>query len=126
MRYIELNPVRAGMVSDPAQYPWSSDRSSGLGQTNERVTPHAQYLALGNEAANRQAEYRALFRSELDEAAITDIRLAVAQGQPLGSERFAERMCAAVGVRRAQRRPGRPKARTDRRGRIEDQSELGF
>ena len=40
MRYIELNPVRAAMVSDPAQYCWSSYRHNGLGQADSRITPH--------------------------------------------------------------------------------------
>ncbi|MBU1215254.1 MAG: transposase [Gammaproteobacteria bacterium] len=108
MRYIELNPVRANMVNDPALYRWSSYRANGVGLTDERITPHSLYLALGKEETDRLAEYRGLFRSELDDAAIGDIRLALAQGQPLGSERFAEMMCAAVGVRRARSKLGRP------------------
>ena len=113
MRYIELNPVRANMANDPAQYHWSSYRHNGFGQVDERITPHPLYLELGKDEADRLAAYRALFRSELDDddAALSDIRLALAQGQPLGSERFSEIMCAAVGVRRAQRRPGRPIAK---------------
>ena len=69
-----------------------------------------------------------LFRSELDDddAALSDIRLALAQGQPLGSERFSEIMCAAVGVRRAQRRPGRPIAKRDQSTEVEDQTDFGF
>lgn len=107
-RYIELNPVRAGMVPDPGQYRWSSYRHNGLGQTDERLTPHPEYLALGQAAADRQAAYRALFRSELDDDAQGDIRLALGQGQPLGNERFAEALCAAAGTRRLQARRGRP------------------
>jgi putative transposase len=126
MRYIELNPVRANMVNDPAQYRWSSYRHNGLGQTDERITSHPLYLALGKNGTERLAEYRGLFRSELDDAAISDIRLALAQGQPLGSERFAEIMCAAVGVRRAQRKPGRPMVKREQSERIEDQSDFGF
>ena len=76
--------------------------------------------------ADRLAAYRALFRSELDDAALADIRLALAQGQPLGSERFTEIMCAAVGVRRAQRRPGRPIAKRDQSTEVEDQTDFGF
>jgi putative transposase len=57
---------------------------------------------------------------------LADIRLALAQGQPLGSERFNEIMCAAAGVRRAQKRPGRPMVKHDQSARIEDQSEFGF
>ena len=126
MRYIELNPVRANMVNDPAQYRWSSYRHNGLGQADERITPHPLYVSLGKDEDSRLAEYRGLFRSELDEAALADIRVALAQGQPLGSERFSEIMCAAVGVRRAQRRPGRPMVKLEQSERVEDQSDFGF
>lgn len=126
MRYIELNPVRANMVKDPAQYRWSSYRHNGLGQADERIAPHPLYLGLGRNESDRLAAYRALFRSELDGEALADIRLALSQGQPLGSERFGEIMCAAAGVRRAQRRPGRPMEKHDQRVRVEDQGEFGF
>ena len=101
MRYIELNPVRANMVNDPAQYRWSSYRHNGLGQADERRTAPAIPRA-GAEESDRLAAYRALFRSELDGDALADIRLALSQSQPLGSERFSEITCAAAGVRRVQ------------------------
>lgn len=75
MRYIELNPVHANMVNDPAQYRWSSYRHNGLAQVDERITSHLLYHELGKEEADRLAAYRALFRSELDEAALSDIHL---------------------------------------------------
>ena len=125
MRYIELNPVRAGMVDDPARYRWSSYCHNGLGQRDERLTPHALYLALDREADGRRAAYRALFRSELDAAALGDIRLALNQGQPLGDERFAERICAMTGVRRAKARPGRP-AGAKEGGSDGNQGDFGF
>lgn len=62
-RYIELNPVRAAMVEDPAHYRWSSYRANGLGQPNARLTPHSLYQALGRTSPERQAAYRALFRA---------------------------------------------------------------
>jgi hypothetical protein len=102
------NPVRAGMVNDPGQYRWSSYRHNGLGQNDKRLTPHNVFLALDASDQERQSAYRALFRTELDEAAISDIRLALAQSQPLGSNRFSEKLCEAVGVRRSQARRGRP------------------
>lgn len=126
MRYIELNPVRANMVNDPAQYRWTSYRHNGMGQADERITPHPLYLALGKGKDSRLAEYRGLFRSELDEAALDDIRRALAQGQPLGSERFSEVMCASVGVRRAQRGLGRPLEKRGQNIRTEDQVDFGF
>lgn len=126
MRYIELNPVRAGMVSDPAHYRWSSYRHNGLGQADERLTPHALYQGLGISDDERLASYRALFRSELDDDAIDDIRLALTQSQPLGDDRFAERICAKVGVRRAKAKRGRPQADRPSEGAMEEQTGFGF
>jgi len=59
MRYIELNPVRAGIVRRPAQYPWSSYRANALGEADALVTPHPWYYALGRTPQARRAAYRA-------------------------------------------------------------------
>ncbi len=123
---IELNPVRADMVADPGEYRWSSYRHHAFGQTDKLVTPHPLYLALGRDDASRQAAYRALFRSQLDEAALDDIRLAIAQGQPLGNDRFKEAVCAATGVRRKQARRGRPQGTGEEAGVREEQADFGF
>lgn len=56
---------------------------------------------------------------------LAGIRLALALGQPLGSERFSEIVCATNGVRRAQIKPGRPMEKRDRSVQVEDQSD-GF
>jgi putative transposase len=125
MRYIELNPVRAGMVSDPAHYRWSSYRYNGLGQADERLVAHPLYQSLGHNAEERRASYRALFRSELDDDAIDDIRLALAQNQPLGDDRFAERICARVGVRRANAKRGRPPGEGRSADAMKDQTGFG-
>jgi putative transposase len=109
MRYIELNPVRAAMVDDPAHYRWTSYRSNALGQVNERLTPHPLYLALGMTGKDRQSAYRALFRASLDQAAIDDIRLALNQNQPLGDSRFTARIAELTGERREARPRGRPR-----------------
>lgn len=61
MRYIELNPVRAGMVEHPAEYVWSSYRYNALGQPNARITPHTLYLKLDEISVARLTAYRALF-----------------------------------------------------------------
>jgi putative transposase len=45
-RYIELNPVRAGMVSDPGEYRWSSYRANALGKVDAVLSPHPLFLAL--------------------------------------------------------------------------------
>lgn len=126
MRYIELNPVRAGMVADPAHYRWSSYRHNGLGQASDRLTYHPLYQSLGRETEERLVSYRALFRSELHDEAISDIQLALAQSQPLGDDRFAERICAKLGVRRAQAKRGRPPGKASAADGTEAQTGFGF
>ena len=108
-RYIELNPVRAAMVTDPAHYPWSSYRCHALGEPDRYLSPHPLYLGLGTDAPARQDAYRALFRTELDEEAISDLRLAVNQNQPLGNSRFYAKIEAMTGQRREPKPRGRPK-----------------
>jgi putative transposase len=110
MRYIELNPVRACMVGDPAHYPWSSYRANGLGQVDSRLAPHGLYLALGADEHERRSAYRAIFRAHLEQDAIDDIRLALNQNQPLGDSRFHARIEQMTGVRSTARPRGRPRA----------------
>lgn len=127
-RYIELNPVRANMVVDPAYYRWSSYRVNALGGLDTIVTPHALYLRLGNDNGDRCAAYRALFRTHLDAPAIDDIRLALHQGQPLGNSRFIARIEMITGTRREAKPRGRPRkdAAKTTCSAINDQRELGF
>jgi putative transposase len=112
-RYIELNPVRAAMVDEPAHYRWTSYRHNALGQANPYLAPHSVYLAVGKDDKDRQAAYRALFRTQLDKAAIDDIRLALNQNQnqPLGNSRFYAKIEAVTGQRREARPRGRPRVR---------------
>jgi putative transposase len=110
MRYVELNPVRAAMVDDPAHYRWTSYRSNALGQASMIVSPHPLYIAMGSTGPRRQGAYRAFFRAHLDEAAIADIRLALNQNQPLGDNRFYASIENMMGERREARQRGRPKA----------------
>jgi putative transposase len=61
MRYIEENPVRAGLVAHPGAYPWSSYRANALGEDDALVTPHAHYCSLARSPDARRAAYAALF-----------------------------------------------------------------
>ena len=61
MRYIEENPVRAGLAPDPAAYRWSSHRANALGEDDRLVTPHPHYYSLGRSPDERRAAYAALF-----------------------------------------------------------------
>jgi putative transposase len=91
-RYIEANPVRAGMVSHPAEYRWSSHRFNAWGEPDALVTPHPVYLALGSDAAQRQEVYRGLSGSALDPKAVESIRVATNSGQMLGADRVIHRV----------------------------------
>lgn len=110
-RYIELNPVRAGMVGHPAEYPWSSYRVNGQGEACFLVRPHAQYLALGCSCKERQQAYRDLFRSHMEPSLIDEIRSATNGNYVLGNDRFRERVAAMLARRVSPGRPGRPKRR---------------
>jgi len=109
MRYIELNPVRAGMCTDPAQYRWSSYCANALGETSELLTPHPLYAALGPDDAQRQAAYLELFNQVLPDKTIASIQLALKQAQPLGNNRFFDAIEQATGQRREPKPRGRPR-----------------
>jgi len=108
-RYIELNPVRAGMVAHPRDYRWSSYRSHAEGESDPMITDHDLFRRLGRSALARQAAYRALFKSHLGEATLTAIRDATNKGWALGDERFRERIAVLTGRRAAPLPKGRPK-----------------
>ena len=61
MRYIEENPVHAGLAQSPHAWPWSSYRANALGEDNPLVTPHPHYYSLGRSPEERRAAYAALF-----------------------------------------------------------------
>jgi len=109
MRYIELNPVRAGLCSDPAHYRWSSYRANALGETTALLTPHPLYATLASIDASRQGAYRELFNQVLLDKTISDIRLALNQTQPLGNRRFFDAIEQATGQRREAKPRGRPR-----------------
>lgn len=111
-RYIELNPVRAAMVNDPAHYRWSSYAANALGQSDTLITPHSLYTAMAANDASRRENYRALFRSQIDSPTIADIRLALSQSQPLGNARFMDTIERMTGQRCEPKPRGRPKLKT--------------
>jgi putative transposase len=85
-RYIELNPVDAGMVNHPSQYTWSSYRANALGRDDGLVTPHPAYLALGLDALAQRSAYAELVDQRMDPSLVEDIRAATRGGYPMGSD----------------------------------------
>lgn len=107
-RYIELNPVRAGMVAHPAEYPWSSYRMNAQGESAEWLAPQVLYLGLGLDAASRFAAYRALFHHELEPGLVDEIRQTTNGNFALGDGRFVAEVEQMLGRRVARGKPGRP------------------
>ncbi len=86
-RYIELNPVRAGMVSHPGEYPWSSYRCNA-GLTFDRlIRPHELFSSLGDTPEARHSAYGALFEDVVDEEAERIFEATLRQ-VPIGSKSF--------------------------------------
>ncbi|MDN3638296.1 transposase [Simiduia curdlanivorans] len=108
-RYIELNPVSAGMVTDPSAYTWSSYRCHALGLAVQLHTPHSEYLHLGRDTLARQASYRDLFKRHLDSELTDNIRATVNAGLALGDSRFKDELEALCERRLRPANRGRPK-----------------
>lgn len=89
-RYIELNPVRAGIVDHPSGYPWSSYGINGLGKKDGLVKSHFIYNKLGVDIDERLSRYRDLFRGCISEKKVDEIREATNKAWVLGSEKFKE------------------------------------
>jgi REP-associated tyrosine transposase len=107
-RYIELNPVRAGMVSRPSEYPWSSYAANAMGHASLLIAPHEEYLALGRDPHERQAVYRDLFGSLLGAERVAEIRSATNGGYVLGSPGFKRAVARVVGRAVEKGSAGRP------------------
>lgn len=91
-RYIECNPLRAGIVDSPGLYLWSSYRANAMGHPAPWLTPHPSYLALGDTLERRLANYRALFRSDLAPTELKRIRDSSMKGWVLGDQAFVARI----------------------------------
>ena len=107
MRYIEQNPVRAGMVPNAAAYQWSSHSANAAGAPDDVISRHPLYLELGSREVERQQAYGAMFEHPVDQVDLSRIRDATQNAWALGAPAF----CADVQRqgRRAKRIPlGRP------------------
>jgi putative transposase len=108
-RYVESNPVRAGIVGDPWAFEWSSYRSNAFGHEDDLVTPHSLYMELGASEAERRAAYQGLFGQPLDERTLAAIRDAATSGWAIGGREFQDKLEELGGRPAAPRKPGRPR-----------------
>jgi putative transposase len=108
-RYIELNPVRAGLVSDPAGYIWSSYRANALGKPDVLLTPHDSFLALSRDPSVRHDLYRRLVAEGVAAPQLKEIRVVTQRQRALGSPGFVARVEQQTGLRAGIGTPGRPR-----------------
>ena len=112
-RYIELNPVRAGIVAHAKEYRWSSFASNGGGGTDALVHPHPAYTALGTNPHERQVAYRALVEDAVDAEEMATIRTFLRRQHALGSDRFRDQIEAMLQRRVGPAKIGRPRKRAE-------------
>lgn len=111
MCFLDLMPVRAGIVIHPHLYPWSS-HCTYVGQVQDkRLTPHPVYWSLGNTPFAREAAYAERVREGLSETQVESIEAAVLHGWALGDMEFIAGLQQQTPRRVSKARPGRPPLR---------------
>lgn len=109
MVYMDLNPVRAGLVSDPGDYPWSSYLHYIGRKADKLVTPHPLYWELGNTPFAREHAYADLVHAGIDsrqQQALTD---ATIRGWALGETDYVADLQRRTERRVAKAKAGRPR-----------------
>jgi len=118
LRYIELNPVRAGIVAAPGDYRWSSYGANVCGDHDPIVTPHPSFLALGATGAERRDVYRRMFCDPVAEDTVRAIRDATQFEWALGGEAFRRKVESSTGRRADRLTLGRPRKECARKSRL--------
>jgi len=109
-RYIELNPVRAGLAADPSDYRWSSYRGNALGEPDALLTPHDGFAELGVTPGQRQRVYQAFVGEGITDDERDTIRSHVRQGRVLGDTAFQDLVERRTGLRTRLTPRGRPRS----------------
>jgi putative transposase len=108
MVYIDLNPVRAGIVAAAADFAWSSHRHYAGLRADRQITPHPLYWALGNTPFAREAAYAELVHAGVTSTQSADMTAATLSGWALGSAEFLENLQKDTGRRLSPAKAGRP------------------
>ena len=108
MVYMDLNPVRAGMVGQPHDHPWSSHGHYAGVRTDKWLTPHPLYWALGNTPFAREAAYVALVQAGVSAAQQATLTQSTLHGWALGEAAFVDELQKQTSRRLHKTAPGRP------------------
>jgi putative transposase len=109
LRYIEANPLRAGMVERAGDYRWSSFAAHGLGRPDDLLDAVVAYEELAATPAVRRRRWSAFVHQAPDEAEVAAVRRSVQTGLPFGEASWVERLGRRLGLDLATRPRGRPR-----------------
>ncbi len=108
MVYIDLNPVRAGLVGQAGDYPWSSHAHYSGSHADKMVSPHPLVWNLGNTPFAREAAYAQLVQNGISQGQQLTLTEAVLRGWALGEEVFLTELQKKTPRRLSKSSPGRP------------------
>jgi putative transposase len=108
MAYIDLNPVRAGVVAQAKDYPWSSHGHYAGLRVDRMITPHPLYWGLGNTPFAREAAYAQLVQEGVSPKQQQELTDSVLRGWALGSPQFMDGLQKKTERRLSKGKPGRP------------------
>lgn len=108
-RYIDSNPVRAGMVQHPSDYRWSSFRVNAGLEPSAWLVPHPALTVLGEDAEARHIAYRKLCDDDLEANMVQHISACTNGGFALGDEPFIGNLASTLNLDVARGKTGRPK-----------------
>jgi putative transposase len=114
LRYIEANPLRAGLVTDLRDHPWSSYPAHGQGRADRLLAELPCWVGLASTEKGRQGCWRSWVQTPLTEAELTAVRQSVSSGRPFGTPEWVGDTAAALGLQLASRPRGRPRKDTHR------------
>jgi putative transposase len=107
-RYVELNPVRAGMVAKAEDYPWSSYQERLSNKGEKMLDEDLVYIGLASNETERQQTYRAFVEEGLSMEEKRFIDDSVNRNQLTGSDIFVDEIEQRIGLRVERRGRGRP------------------
>jgi putative transposase len=108
LRYVEGNPLRAGLVADLKDYPWTSYAVHGLGQAQVLISELPVWSRLGGTGPERQERWRRWVHEPLTERELAAVRHSLASGRPFGSESWTLEIGDRLGLSLLPKRRGRP------------------
>ncbi len=108
-RYIELNPVRALMVDEPADYRWSSHLHNINQKVDPLITHHPAYSGLANNSITRSRHYQLLFNNDIDRTELETIRATLNKNQVFADTTFILDLEKKLNRRVREGFPGRPR-----------------